>query len=281
MDEHATASSIPNLKHLAIIMDGNGRWAAERGMNRFKGHIKGTEAAEKVIEECVRLKIPYLTMFAFSTENWSRPKREVDFLFSLLEKHLNERGDKLVEQNIRVQTIGDLTRLPLALQKSIELLKQKSSKNTGLTLIFGLNYGGRSEIVRGALNFLKACESDQNLKNNLDEESFKQFLETSSWPDPDLVIRTSGEQRISNFMIWQMAYSELYFTHTLWPDFTPEELSKALSDFCKRQRRFGCVEDCKNSQEELNISTTKEPESSDANPTFNLSETTTNYGTPL
>lgn len=234
---------IPNLKHVAIIMDGNGRWATERGLNRFKGHVKGTEIAELIIEECVRCQISYLTMFAFSTENWSRPKREVDFLFALLEKHLNEKGNKLVEKNIRVETIGDISRLPSSLQRSIQNLKDKSQSNTGLTLIFGLNYGGRNEIVRSILKVLNSPILAEELKTTLDENRFSELLDTAQWPDPDLIIRTSGEERISNFMIWQMAYSEFYFSKLLWPDFTIEELHRAFQIYTRRQRRFGQVQD--------------------------------------
>lgn len=243
-DSSPSAYTTPNLKHVAIIMDGNGRWATEQGMSRFKGHIKGTETAEKIIEECARCQIPYLTMFAFSTENWSRPKREVNFLFSLLEKHLNEKGDRLVEKNIRVETIGNIARLPLALQNSIEQLKDKSKSNTGLTLIFGLNYGGRDEIVRSIQKILNASPSEiDTFKASFYESDFCKYLDTQAWPDPDLVIRTSGEQRISNFMIWQMAYSEFYFSKTLWPNFTTEELHEAFQIFSQRQRRFGKVQD--------------------------------------
>lgn len=239
-DHEPSAPILPPLQHLAVIMDGNGRWASKKGLNRFKGHIKGTEVAEQIIEQCAINNIPYLTLFAFSTENWKRPQREVDFLFSLLEKHINEKGNKLVEKNIRVETIGDLTRLPKPLQKSIQVLKEKSSGNTGLTLIFGLNYGGRSEILSAAIQFAK----DHALKDleNIDLSHFETYLETTKWPAPDLVIRTSGEKRISNFMIWQMAYSELYFSDKLWPDFSTSDLQEALQCYSKRQRRFGTLD---------------------------------------
>lgn len=234
----ATFSS-PPLQHLAIIMDGNGRWAERQGLNRLKGHTQGTEVAEQVIRECAQLKVPYLTLFAFSTENWNRPTKEINFLFSLLDRYLNQRGQELIKQNIRLETIGDLSRLPKALQSRIQELKASSRHNTGMTLIFALNYGGRNEITQAALKMHKKIIAHELEVQNFSETNFAECLQTSLWPDPDLVIRTSGEKRISNFMIWQMAYSELHFSKKYWPDFTKEDLYAALLDYSQRHRRYG------------------------------------------
>lgn len=245
----------PSLKHLAIIMDGNGRWAKTQGLDRFHGHAKGTQVAEEIIEECIKNKIPYLTLFAFSTENWGRPKLEVDFLFSLLEKHLNEKSKDLLEKNVRLETIGDLNKLPNNLRQRILSLKEESKGNTGLTLIFALNYGGRDEIASAARKLAEDIASNKISGSQVTPQLLQSYLQTHSWPDPDLVIRTSGEKRISNFMIWQMAYSELYFCDKLWPDFTSADLFHAIDNFNCRERRYGglCKED---SAKPLNTDTT-------------------------
>ena len=221
-------------------MDGNGRWAQARGKNRFWGHLKGSEVAQSIIEHCaLKTNVKFLTLYAFSTENWSRPFDEVSFLFKLLERHLKKKSDYLAANDVRLRVIGNLKQLPESLQQSIGALVKKTSTNKGLNLTLALNYGGRQELLEKVnLHF-------QNNQGSLDEKSLDKLMLSDGIPEPDYIIRTSGEQRLSNFMLWQAAYSELYFTKTLWPDFKPQDLDLALESFKNRNRRFGCVVECK------------------------------------
>lgn len=228
-------------KHIAFIMDGNGRWANSRNKNRFWGHLKGSEVAQRIVEYCAqKTSVEFLTLYAFSTENWSRPKEEVHFLFKLLDRHIRKKQGYLLSNNVRLKVIGDLKALPLDLQESIQNIIQKTSTNTGLNLILALNYGGRQEIVSVVNTHLK-----EN-KGPLTEKIISDALSADGIPDPDFIIRTSGEQRLSNFMLWQAAYSELYFTNTLWPDFKSSDLDLALKEYQKRNRRFGIAYEEKN-----------------------------------
>lgn len=236
-------TSILPLKHLAIIMDGNGRWAEQKSLSRFEGHVKGSQTAELVIEQCLKYKIPYLTLFAFSTENWGRPTDEVSFLMELLENHIITKSEKFISENICLETIGDLSKLPISLQTRLREIKLKTKSNTALTVIFALNYGGREEIKNAALKLAADIEQNRISKFNFTRDDFGKYLETSKWPDPDLIIRTSGEQRISNFLLWQSAYSELYFTDQLWPDFSADDFHSALKIYHDRHRKFGCLLD--------------------------------------
>ena len=232
-------------RHLALIMDGNGRWAQARGKNRFWGHKKGAEVAQNIVEHCVQnTEIEYLTLYAFSTENWSRPKEEIDFLFQLLDTHLEKKSQILIDNNVVLKTIGDLRPLPHSLKKRIDKMKLATKNNTGLVLTLGLNYGGRQEVIEATNRYIQ-----ENPGKPISEGLMSFYLKTDELPHPDFIIRTSGEMRLSNFMIWQAAYSELYFTDTLWPDFRFIELEKALEHFAKRQRRFGSLveEDMKDS----------------------------------
>ena len=229
--------SNPPLTHLAIIMDGNGRWAKKRGLPRYEGHKQGTKVAKKIVEECRKLNIKYLTLYTFSKENWKRPKDEVNFLFKLLVDFLNREYKSLVEQSIKLNILGDYTKLPFSARKAIEFTLKKTKECNKMVLNLALNYSGREEIILAIKKILKQGIDPESL----DEESFKDFLYTRGQPDPDLIIRTSGEIRLSNYLLYQSAYSELYFTPVLWPDFTEQDLHKALDDFSKRQRRFGGI----------------------------------------
>lgn len=222
-------------QHIAIVMDGNGRWAKKRFLPRVAGHVKGVEAIRRTIEGCIVRRIPYLTVFAFSSENWKRPSEEVSFLMNLFLSSLEKETDKLHANDIRLKVVGDLSRFDMTLRKAIADAEEKTSKNTKLTLTVCANYGGRWDIVQAARQL---CEDGVD-KNELTEERLSSYLALSYAPDPDLFIRTGGETRISNFLLWQMAYSELYFTETFWPDFNDAELEKAIASFQSRERRFG------------------------------------------
>ncbi len=234
-----TEQSLTLPRHLAIIMDGNGRWAERRGKNRFFGHFKGTRAAKKIIETCSRLGVEHLTLYTFSTENWARPPQEVSFLMKLLAKYLSKERKTLVQNNIRFQCIGQLDRLPKLAQEEITKTIAATQKNTGLQLHFALSYGGRQEILQAAQTFATMVQQGQLKPEDLTAERFASLLNTYPAPDPDLIIRTSGEMRLSNFLTWQSVYSEIYVTDTLWPDFNEKDLYKALSHFGCRERRFG------------------------------------------
>ncbi|RUM28293.1 MAG: di-trans,poly-cis-decaprenylcistransferase [Aquifex sp.] len=224
-------------QHVAIIMDGNGRWAKRRGLPRVVGHYKGAEVAEDIIEYCIELGIKHLTLFAFSTENWNRPEEEVRALFGLMENYIRSKKEKLYSLGVRVKFIGRRDRLSRGLVNLMEEVERESRGYRNLFLNVAVDYGGRDDIIRAVKKVMKTQPSELN------EETFSQFLDLSCSPDPDLLIRTAGEKRISNFILWNLAYTELYFTETLWPDFTREEFMKALEDYSRRKRKFGRVLD--------------------------------------
>lgn len=221
-------------RHIAIIMDGNGRWAKKRGLPRTAGHAAGAEVFRKIATCCSNLGIEYFTVYAFSTENWKRPKEEVDTIMSLLEKYLHEAIEKMEKENVRLKVLGDTSRLSPEICKLIAETDEKSKHITGMQANICINYGGRDEIVNAVK---KAVASGKEI----DEQLISDCMYTSGMPDPDLIIRPSGEKRLSNFLLWQSAYSEFYYTDTLWPDFTEKELIEALCDFQGRNRRFGGV----------------------------------------
>ena len=233
------SQSVP--RHIAIIMDGNGRWAKQRSLPRIKGHEKGAQAVRECVEGCGELKVEYLTLYAFSAENWQRPKSEVFALMRLLEKFLKEKTPELLEKNVRLQAIGRLTDLPARCQEQLHKSIEKTAGNDGLTLILALSYGGRLEIIDGIKSLLRAVELGHIDKAMIDVEMFSKHLYTRYYPDPDLLIRTSGEMRLSNFLLWQLSYTEMYVTPTLWPDFTKADLFAAVQEYGRRQRRYGGV----------------------------------------
>ncbi len=222
-------------QHIAIVMDGNGRWAKKRFLPRVAGHVKGVEAIRRTIEGCIVRNIPYLTVFAFSSENWKRPGEEVNFLMNLFLSSLEKETDKLHDNDIRLKVVGDLSRFNVPLQKAIAAAEEKTSKNSTLTLTVCANYGGRWDILQAA----RRMSSEGLDVKDMTEDRLSSYLALSYAPEPDLFIRTGGETRISNFLLWQLAYSELYFTETFWPDFDNEEMEKAIASFQSRERRFG------------------------------------------
>ncbi len=226
-------------QHIAVIMDGNGRWAQQQGQVRVFGHQSGVNAVRETAEAAAELGVKYLTLYAFSTENWNRPKEEVDALMELLVHTINAETKTLHDNNIRLATIGDTDSLPLACRKELEEAISDTAKNDGMTLILALSYSSRWEIVEATKKIAREIVQGKMKPENINAEIFEQHLNTSRFPDPELLIRTSGEQRISNFLLWQIAYSEFYFTDTLWPDFNKEEFYKALIDYQGRERRFG------------------------------------------
>ncbi|MGB9667952.1 MAG: isoprenyl transferase [Thermosulfidibacteraceae bacterium] len=228
---------LPN--HIAIIMDGNGRWAKRRGLPRIRGHVEGAKRAEEIVMATKELGIPYLTLFVFSTENWNRPKEEVDFLFALFEEYLREKKEVFVKEDIRILPMGRIDEIPAGARERLLEVAYVTKDCKGVTVITAINYGGRREILDG---IKKLCRDVIDRKMSLDEineDRFRSYLYLPDVPDPDLVIRTSGEIRISNFLIWQIAYSEFYFTDILWPDFTPEVYKEIVKDYMRRERRFG------------------------------------------
>lgn len=228
-------------RHLAIIMDGNGRWAGRRGEERTAGHRAGLETTRKVVEFIGKeLGIKHLTLFAFSKENWRRPRREVNFLMDLLADFMKKHLDELLENGVRLRVLGDLSGLPPRVQKELERALVLSQGNDKLHLSLAVNYGGRQEILRAVRKIIRDFEAGL-LPQEIDELLFRRYLYTAELPDPDLLIRTSGEERISNFLLWQSAYTEFWVTETLWPDFSIEELLQAVEDFQLRQRKFGQV----------------------------------------
>ncbi len=226
-------------RHLAIIMDGNGRWAKRRFMPRIMGHRQGAKTVKEIVTAVRELDIPYLTLYAFSKENWSRPREEVDALMDLLYDYLQKEVDELLGNRIRLRAIGELDRLPPRVKTLLFDTMEKTSKNFEMQLILALSYGSRSEITEAARKIAQKCVDGELTPSQIDEELFASYLYTSDIPDPDLIIRTSGEQRLSNFLLYQAAYSEFYITQTLWPDFDRKELLKALHDYSRRERRFG------------------------------------------
>jgi undecaprenyl diphosphate synthase len=221
--------------HLAIIMDGNGRWAKARGKQRREGHEAGTEAARKIVTECRKLGIRHLTLYTFSRENWARPKDEVRFLFDLLMRFLNKELDTLLENDIRLMVLGEIDDVPMASRQVLKHVMSRTSHCSSMILNLALNYSGRFDVVKACRKMI----SEGMPPEKVTEESLRERLYSAGQPDPDLVVRTSGEKRISGFLLYEAAYSELYFTDTLWPDFDEHELAKALEDYAFRQRRFG------------------------------------------
>ncbi|QDK39461.1 isoprenyl transferase [Bdellovibrio sp. NC01] len=228
-------------KHIAIIMDGNGRWAQLKRKPRTFGHIKGTRVAKKIITACSRKGIKNLTLYAFSTENWFRPQTEVSFLMKLLRRYLRRETENLVKENIRFSVIGDLSRVPSDVHSAIQSAAEATSQCTGLNLVFALSYGSRQEITLAVREIAQQIADGHIAPDDIDEALISTSLSTYPTPDPDLIVRTSGEQRLSNFLLWQAAYSEFYFTETLWPNFTEAHLDEALNAFSVRQRRYGKV----------------------------------------
>ncbi len=230
-------NSLP--EHIAIIMDGNGRWAKKRFMPRSFGHRAGAQSLNKLLKEADKIGIKHITVYAFSTENWSRSEDEVSALMNLLREYIDDYIKDNKNSNIKIDAIGDLSRLDKELQSKIKKLEEISSHKKGLNLHIGLNYGGRDEIIRAVKKLCLNVKNDIISENNIDEKLFSSYLDTKNIPDPELVIRTSGEQRLSNFLPWQSVYSEFYFTDKLWPDFDIKELIKAIEQFKNRDRRFG------------------------------------------
>lgn len=225
--------------HVAIIMDGNGRWAKKRNMPRVKGHYEGMQTVKKITKYASKLGIKYLTLYAFSTENWARPKEEVSYLMDLPEKMFTSFMPELMENNVKVEVIGVVEKLPENTRKAVEDAIEQTKNNTGLKLIFALNYGSKDEIVTAVKRIAQGAANNEYKVEEIDEQLISDNLFTKDTPDPDLLIRTSGEQRISNFLLWQIAYSEFIFTKVAWPDFVEEELYKALLEYQSRDRRFG------------------------------------------
>jgi undecaprenyl diphosphate synthase len=231
------ASRLP--RHIAVIMDGNGRWAQRRHLPRIAGHRAGVQSARTVIETCARLKIPALTLYAFSMENWRRPKAETDFLMRLLREYLRKELPVIHGNNIRLLVIGRSNELPPAVRTDVARAMEQTAGNSGMKLAVALNYGGRAELVDAFNSILDHMRNNGLSKGRVDEETISQHLYTAGLPHPDLLIRTSGEMRVSNFLLWQIAYAEIYVTETLWPDFTRSQLYEALLDYQKRERRYG------------------------------------------
>lgn len=230
---------IPN--HVAIILDGNGRWAKKRFMPRNYGHMQGAKVVEQICEDADSIGIKYLTVYAFSTENWNRSQSEVDALMKLLRNYLKDCIKRANTNNMRVRVIGEKSRLSDDIRSKIEELEECSKNNTGLNFTIALNYGSRDEIIRAVKNITKDIEEGKISRENIDEAMICDYLDTKGIPDPDLLIRTSGEERLSNFLLWQLAYTEFYFTDVLWPDFNKNELLKAVEKYSSRDRRFGKV----------------------------------------
>jgi undecaprenyl diphosphate synthase len=241
MKEKIDLNNLP--KHIAVIMDGNGRWAKGKGAARIFGHQNAVEAVRQTTEGCAELGIGFLTLYAFSTENWGRPKEEVNALMQLLVSTIRSETKTLVKNNIKLSTIGETSQLPNSCQRELEEAKEITKDNTGLILNIALSYSGRWDIVEATKKIAQACSENQLNPENITEALFSTYLSTGGIPDPELLIRTSGEMRISNFLLWQLAYTELYITPVLWPDFRKNHLHEAISDYQKRERRFGKIND--------------------------------------
>ncbi len=226
-------------QHLAIIMDGNGRWAAKRSLDRVAGHQKGAESVRAIVRASREIGISYLTLFAFSSENWSRPREEVEALMVLLKNYLESELQEMLDNNIRFLAIGDLARLPKEVLGTLNDTMKKTVHATGMTLTLALSYGGRDDILQAIRRIMSHCQDGNLSPKEINEDLFSKYLWTGNLPDPDLLIRTSGEMRISNFFLWQLAYTEIYVTPTLWPDFDKEEFIQALLSYQNRERRFG------------------------------------------
>ena len=226
-------------KHTAIIMDGNGRWAEQKGMPRIFGHQNGVTAVRKIVEAASKFNIKYLTLFTFSVENWDRPTSEVDTLMGLLVQTLKDEFEDMFKNNIKLNAIGDLDSLPNEVREELYSIIESTKGNTGMTLTLALSYGGKQEIFKAVKEISEKVKNDIICLDNFDDSVINDHLYTSDLPDVDLLIRTSGEKRISNFLLWQIAYAELYFTDVFWPDFTEEDLEKAIVEYQNRERRFG------------------------------------------
>lgn len=228
-------------KHIAIIMDGNGRWAKSKGLPRTMGHKAGVETIREIVKECNALGVEYLTLYAFSTENWKRPKDEVDALMNLLVTYLRQEFNELNENNVVINNIGDITKLPKKCENELKDAYERTKNNTGLVLNLALNYGGRREIIDSINSVLNEAKNNGVVKYSITEEDIEKHLYTKGMPDPDIIIRPSGEQRLSNFLIWQCAYSEFWYSDINWPDFKKKNLHKAIYDYQCRDRRFGGI----------------------------------------
>lgn len=234
---HDMEKSVPD--HVAIIMDGNGRWAKKRGMPRIAGHKEGVSAVVKIVREAVTRKVKVLTLYAFSTENWKRPKHETDFIMRLPKQFLRVYLPELITNNVRIEAIGDLEKLPPYTREAIQDAIDRTRDNDGLRLNFALNYGSRSEILRAMKEMFLDINRENRSLDDVDEHYFSRYLDTAGMPEPDLLIRTGGEKRLSNFLLWQLAYTEFWFTDVLWPDFSEEEFRHALEEYQGRKRRYG------------------------------------------
>jgi undecaprenyl diphosphate synthase len=232
---------LKKLQHVAIIMDGNGRWAQLRDKPRTFGHIKGARVAKKIITQASDMGLKNLTMYAFSSENWLRPQTEVKFLMTLLSRYLKKESNNLNKKNICFNVIGEVSKLPIEIQKAITATKELTKNNTGLNLTFALSYGSRQELILAAQALATKVRKGELAVEQINEKSLSDCLMTSGTPDPDLIIRTSGESRLSNFLMWQASYSELYFSPILWPDYTAKDFSSAIQYYMSRDRRFGKV----------------------------------------
>lgn len=230
-------------KHVAIILDGNGRWAKKKNMPRNYGHAQGSKTVERICEDAYRMGIQYLTVYAFSTENWNRPKSEIDALMSLLRNYMKTCLKTAAKNNMKVRVIGDITRLDQDIRDRIQELEEASRDNTGLHFQIAINYGSRDEMVRAVRKVMQDCQEGRIVPEAMNEATFASYLDTHDIPDPDLLIRTSGEMRLSNYLLWQLAYTEFYFSDVLWPDFTKQELEKAIAQYNNRERRYGGVQE--------------------------------------
>jgi undecaprenyl diphosphate synthase len=241
MNDNLDKNNLPD--HVAIIMDGNGRWAAKKGLERIFGHNSGVESVQEIVEEALNLEIPYLTLYAFSTDNWSRPQDEIGTLMNLLVKSLKSEFDKLIKNNICLNTIGDLSALPEVVQNEVKRVSEKTKNNNKMVLTIALSYGAREEIEYVVKKIASEVKNNTISIENVDQSIINNHLYTRNLPDVDLLIRTSGEQRVSNFLLWQIAYAELYFTNVYWPDFGKKDLYEALLNYQNRERRFGKTSD--------------------------------------
>lgn len=239
--QQSAKEKIKSPTHVAIIMDGNGRWAKKRGLPRVAGHKKGMDAVKETVEMAIECEVKILTLYAFSTENWKRPKDEVDFLMKLPNEFLNVFLPDLIENNVRIETIGNIDILPRHTKKAIHYAKSQTKANDGLLLNFAINYGSRDEIIKATKKIMKDIKENKITPESLDEKAFAKYLYTHELVDPDLLIRTSGEQRLSNFLLWQLAYTEFWFTEVYWPDFTGSLFKQAIEDYKQRKRRYGGI----------------------------------------
>ena len=228
-----------NATHIAIIMDGNGRWGLKKYNNRNKGHYYGAQNVNEVIKNSIKLNIKYLTLYTFSTENWNRPKKEIDYLFFLFQLFYKKNFNKLIKENVKIKFIGDLNSIPKKLKKIINIVENKTKKNNRITVCFAFNYGSRSELLHSVKKSIKSLKN----KNQLTEEIISENLYTANIPDPDILIRTGGYQRLSNFLLWQLSYSEIFFLKKNWPDFNYLDLKKIINQFSKIKRNFGSIDE--------------------------------------